>query len=179
MMGNWMKRVRGALGMGVTWALGWAVGGLLIGISSKLFPFLPWDSFFRVFDAPLPALGVPGFVGGVIFSIVLGVVGRGRKFDELSVPRFAAWGAFGGLLLSLVPAAMVGVGIAHLGTDALGVWELTGVIAVPLILLCSASAAGSLLLARTAKKPELLEQTRDIPLSDGTRKREWVNRERF
>src|SRR5689334_13739209 len=104
---RWVRRVRGAVGMGLTWAIGWAIAGLLIGVSSKLLPGLPWDAFFAVFDAPLPALAVPGFVGGVLFSVVLALVGRHRRFNELSLPRFVAWGAVGGLLLSLVPAFLV------------------------------------------------------------------------
>jgi hypothetical protein len=147
-MKKWLKRIRGAVGMGLTWAVGWAIAGMLIGVASLLLPGLPWDSFFAVFDAPLPALAVPGFFGGALFSAVLGVVGRRRRFDELSLPRFAAWGAVGGLLLSLVPAAMVGVGLAHIGRDGLGLWQLTAVISGPLVLLSAASAAGSLMLAR-------------------------------
>jgi hypothetical protein len=147
MMQKWLTRARGALGMGLTWAVAWALFGLLIGVSSVLLPFLPWERFFDVFDAPLPALGVPGFVGGVIFSIVLGIAGRRRRFDELSLPRFAAWGAVGGLLLSLVPAAMVGIGLAHLGRPDFGLWSITATISVPLIVLSALSASGSLLLA--------------------------------
>ncbi|HEX9164509.1 MAG TPA: hypothetical protein VF862_01260, partial [Gemmatimonadales bacterium] len=111
-MNPWVRRFRGAVGMGLTWALGWAVVGLGIGVASLLLPGLPWHRFFDVFDAPLPALAVPGFVGGALFSLVLGVAGRHRRFEQLSVPRFAAWGALGGVLLSLVPAAMVAVGLA-------------------------------------------------------------------
>jgi len=96
--------------MGLAWAAGWAVAGVLIGVSSKLLPGLPWDSFFEVFDAPLPALAVPGFFGGVFFSIVLGIAGRRYKFGELSVPRFAAWGAVAALLLITFPFALVAVG---------------------------------------------------------------------
>jgi hypothetical protein len=138
--------------MGVTWAILWAIGGLMIGVSSKLFPMLPWDAFFDVFDAPLPALAVPGFVGGIIFSIVLGIAAHRRKFTELSVGRFAAWGAVGGLLLSLVPAAMVAVGVASGGDSetGLGTVKLTTLIAGPLVVLSSISAAVSLLLARRA-----------------------------
>jgi hypothetical protein len=137
--------------MGVTWAIGWAIFGVLIGITSRLFPGRAWDAFFNVFDAPLPALAMPGFVGGVIFSIVLGIVARGRKFSELSLPKFATWGAIGGLMLSLVPDAMVAVGLAELGTSELSLGRLTALIAGPLIVLSSASAAGSLLLARKAE----------------------------
>lgn len=147
-MGNWMRRIRGAIGMGVTWALAWALFGLMIGVASRLLPGLPWDAVFEVFDAPLPALAVPGFVGGALFSVVLGIAGRRRRFDQLSLPWFAFWGAVGGLLLSLVPAAMVALGLASIGKGGAGVWELTAMIAGPLMLLSAGSAAGSLALAR-------------------------------
>ena len=78
-MGSWLRRLRGAIGMGVTWAVGWALFGVTIGVLSILTPWLPWGLFFAVFDAPLPALAVPGFVGGTIFSLVLGVAGRRRR----------------------------------------------------------------------------------------------------
>jgi hypothetical protein len=167
-MTKWLRRVRGAVGMGLTWAVGWALFGLLIGVSSKLFPGLPWDSFFKVFDAPLPALAVPGFFGGVLFSIVLGVAGRRRGFDQLSVPRFIAWGAVGGLLLSLVPAGLVAVGLASIGSpDALGLWQLTAVISAPLILLSAGSASGSLILARKAQDQDLMPGSQDPRLEKG------------
>ncbi len=150
-MQPWQRRIRGAVGMGLAWAAGWAVFGVLIGVTSVLLPGLPWDAFFKVFDAPLPALAIPGFLGGALFSIVLGIAGRRRRFEELSLPRVAAWGAAGGLLVSLVPAAMVAVGLATLGRPEAGLWRLTATIAVPLVLLSAGSAAGSLLLARKAE----------------------------
>ena len=167
-MNKWLRRIRGAIATGLTWAAGWAVGGLVIGASSLVLPFLPWDTFFEVFDAPLPALAIPGFFGGVIFSIVLGFAGRGRKFDELSVPQFAAWGALGGLLLSLLPAAMVGVGLASLDNEGGAMWRSVAVIAAPFILLSAISAAGSLILARRAQNREMLEARSQLGLSEGT-----------
>lgn len=159
-MKPWLRRVRGAVGMGLTWAVGWALVGLLIGVASRLLTGLPWDTFFRVFDAPLPALAIPGFIGGMLFSVVLGVAGRCRRFQELSLPRFAAWGALAGLLLSLVPAAMVAVGLATLAGPEVSLWQLTAAIGVPLTILCSASAAGTLALARKA-------ENRDLPALSG------------
>ena len=156
-MQNWLRRIRGAGGMGLTWAAGWALTGLLIGVASNLLPGLPWDAFFEVFDAPLPALAIPGFVGGSIFSVVLGVAGRDRRFAELSLPRFAAWGALGGLLLSLVPAVMVTVGLATFRGGAPGLWLFTAVISGPLAVLSAASATGSLALARRSEHRELLD----------------------
>ena len=163
-MNSWLRRLRGALGMGVTWAVGWAVTGLLIGVTSKLLPGLPWwDTFFRIFDAPLPALAVPGFFAGAFFSLVLGIAGRGRRLSELSMARFTAWGAAGGLLLALLPAAMVVVGLATLGGTVSGLWQLTAVIGGPVILLSAASAAGTLALARRAENRELLQASLSPP----------------
>ena len=167
---KFLKRIRGAIGMGLTWAAGWAVVGILIGISSRLFPdLLPWDAFFNVFDAPLPALGVPGFIGGALFSIVLGIAGRGRKFSDLSVPAFAAWGAFGGLMLSLLPALLVALGLASRGEEGtLGTWQLTVTIAVPLVLLSAISAAVSLIVARLGEDPSS-PGSDDDDFADGAR----------
>jgi len=158
-MTTWLRRVRGAVGMGLTWAAGWALAGLLIGVSSKLLPGLPWDSFFEVFDAPLPALAIPGFVGGALFSIVLGIAGRRRRFDELSLPRFAAWGAVGGLLVSLIPAAMVVLG---LGTANVPLWQITAALVGPLTLGGAIAASGSLALARMAEDRELIDASQDV-----------------
>lgn len=79
-MNKWLRRIRGAVGTGLTWALGWAVAGVLIGVTSRLLPGLPWDAFFRVFDAPLPALAIPGFFAGVFFD------GAGDRRSPSQIP---------------------------------------------------------------------------------------------
>ena len=152
-MKQWLVRVRGAVGMGLTWAAEWALAGLLIGISSKLVPGL-WNWFFEIFDAPLPALAIPGFFAGIFFSIVLGFAARRRRFHELSLPVFAAWGALGGLLLTLFPLALSAVGLA---TPNVSPWRIIGGIGGPFILLSAASAAISLTLARRSAARELAE----------------------
>ncbi|MBW7932164.1 MAG: hypothetical protein H3C62_00855 [Gemmatimonadaceae bacterium] len=173
-MTGWLRRVRGTIGMGLTWAVGWALAGILIGVSSLLLPFLPWDRFFNIFDAPLPALAVPGFVGGLIFSAVLGIAGRRRRFDQLSLPKFALWGAVGGLLLALVPGGMVLVGLATIGKEGAGVVALTAVTAPFLMALSSASATVSLLLARKAQGtavPVGVEIPAEVGLTDDEKHR--------
>jgi hypothetical protein len=161
-MKKWLRRIRGAVGMGLTWAAGWAVAGVLIGVTSKLLPGLPWDFFFEVFDAPLPALAVPGFFGGVFFSAVLGIAGRRRRFRELSLPRFAAWGAVGGLLLILFPFALVAVGLASREGSDIGTWQIIATIGGPFILLSAASASVTLMLARIAEGRELRVASEDV-----------------
>lgn len=144
-MASWMRRVRGALGMGITWAIAWAIAGVLIGVSSLVLTFLPWDAFFRVFDAPLPALAIPGFISGAIFSVVLGIAGRRRRFGQLSMPWFTALGAGGGMLLGAVAVS---------GGFPVGTLIFTGVLA-------AGSAAGTLALARMGEQRELPEAKAD------------------
>lgn len=161
-MKKWLRRFRGTIGMGLAWAAGWAITGLLIGVSSILLPGLPWDAFFEVFDAPLPALAIPGFFGGVFFSTVLGVAARRRRFSELSLPRFAAWGALGGVLLTLFPVALVAVGLGSTEGSDTSLWQGLAVVAGPFILLSAASAAGTLLLARKAEGKDPLDVSEDV-----------------
>lgn len=166
-MPRWMRRLRGALGMGLTWAIGWAGAGVLIGVSSLLVPGLPWGAFFDVFDAPLPALAIPGFVGGALFSVVLGIAGRHRRFHELSLARFAAWGAVGGVLLTLFPFALVALGLASTEGGRFSAAHVIGVIGGPFIALSAASAAGSLLLARRGEARGGLSAPDEAPVLAG------------
>ena len=144
-MRNWLRRICGAVGMGLTWAIEWVLAGLTIGLASKLLPGLPWHWFLGTFDAPLPALAVPGFVGGVFFAIVLGIAGRRRSVREFSFPIFAACGALGGLLLTMFPFALVALGLASLNV---GPWRLIAALGGPFVLLGAASASVSLMLLR-------------------------------
>lgn len=157
-----LRRIRGAVGMGLTWAFGWAVAGVLIGVSSVLLPGLPWGAFFEVFDAPLPALALPGFFAGVFFSTVLGIAGRGRSFRELSLPHVAAWGALGGVLLVLFPFALVAVGLASREGSDIGTGQVFAVLTGPFVLLSAASASVTLILARNAERQASHEDGDDV-----------------
>jgi hypothetical protein len=148
--------------MGVTWALAWALAGIGIGLLSFVTPWLPWDAFFEFWDAPLPALAVPGFFGGATFSLVLGVAGRHRRFDQLSMGRFAAWGALGGILLSLIPAGMVLLGLATSTASSPGLLLVTLAIAPPFAFLGAVSAAGTLAVARAGEDRALLDEGEEV-----------------
>lgn len=67
----------------------------MVELPSNLFPRLP----VGFIDMWIPVLAMPGFLGGVIFSGVLGIVARRRRFDALSLPGMAGWGVVGGVLL--------------------------------------------------------------------------------
>jgi hypothetical protein len=133
-MGKWLRRIRGVIGIGVTWAAAWALVGA---VPRWLFGFNT--------DAPFPLIfGVLGFVAGVIFSGLLMLTEGRRGFDQLTLPRFAAWGAVGGILLAAIftRAASLALG------DVLAI--------VPTFAIaCAACASGSLALARRARMREL------------------------
>src|SRR3954462_15004314 len=101
-MQNWLRRIRGALGIGLTWAVAWgAVGGVP-----------RWVFGFNT-DAPLPLIfAVLGFVGGLTFSALLVLSQRRRTFDQMSVARFAGWGAVGGVVLSAIFTRLASLGAA-------------------------------------------------------------------
>lgn len=132
-MNRWLRRVRGAVMVGVTWALAWGlVGG---GLMELIF-----DPHGRIADIWPAVLGIPGFFGGILFSVMFSVAERRRRFEELSLPRFGAWGAVAGALLGVLGVALFG---------------LSGVAIVPLTLLGAASASGSLALARRGAERQL------------------------
>lgn len=77
-MNGWFRRVRGAIGLGLSWAFAWFGAGLVLALA-----------FPGAADVPFPLLwGAFGFVGGVILSAVLGAI-EGRR-------RFAGAGPAGG-----------------------------------------------------------------------------------
>lgn len=147
-MAKWLRRIRGAIGIGLTWAAVWAAVGSVP----------RWVFGFNT-DVPFPLVfGVLGFVAGVLFSVLLMLTEGRRGFDQMTLPRFAAWGALGGFLLSAIftRAASLGFG------DALA-------IAPTFAVACAACASGSLALARRAgmrELPDMGSDTTDAELAD-------------
>ena len=139
-MGKWMRRFRGAIGMGFTWAAAWGAAGM---VPRWLFGFNT--------DVPFPLVfGVLGFVAGVIFSGLLMLTEGRRGFEQMRLSRFAAWGAVGGVLLSAIFTRAASLGWA----DALAI--------APTFAVASAiCASGSLALARRAEMRELPDIRRD------------------
>lgn len=143
-MKKWLRRIRGAVLMGLTWALAWLPVGLLIGM------ILDPDGSM---DEPWVLVGtLPGFLAGVVFSAVLGIAAARRKLDELSVAKVGGWGAVAGLLIGSLPFVL-----GDQGPDAKRVWLLPVVVISSITLLSAVSAAGSLVLARKSERRELPE----------------------
>jgi len=133
-MRTFVRRIRGAIGMGLTWGVAWSAVGLIP----------KWVFGFNA-DAPFPIIfGVLGFVAGVTFSGLLALTAGRRRFDQMSLPRFAGWGAIGGVLLSALFAKAASLGLGDV------------LVIVPTFAAASAvCASGSLALARRAVRQEL------------------------
>lgn len=140
-MQKWARRIRAALGLGIVWGAAWLVAGLI------LLAFVGLDAA----DVPFPLFfGFLGFLAGAAFSLVLGVLGRRRRFDQMSLPRFAIWGALGGLLIAGVALLTSGEGL-----------ELVSVLAPVFASAGALSAAGTLALARRTEDRQLLDVDTD------------------
>jgi hypothetical protein len=133
-VGKWLVRIRGAIGMGLLWGAAWGVAGT---VPRWLFGFNT--------DVPFPIVfGALGFIAGVTFFGILVLTEGRRTFDQMSLPRFAGWGAVGGFLLSGFFTRAASLGWA----DVLAI--------TPVFTIASAlCASASLALARRAEKREL------------------------
>jgi hypothetical protein len=139
-MSTWRRHIRRAFLMALTWAVSWAPLGVLLGMIMD-----PDGSM----DEPWIALGAyPGFLCGLVFSAMLGIIGRQRRLAEFSLSRVGAWGAVSGLLVM----APVFTGLLGTPNTEHALWQARYMIVVAVILLSSLSAIGSLLLARAVSR---------------------------
>ena len=135
-MKRWMRRIRAAIAVGLTWAVAWfGVGMILLLIVGVGAADVPFPLFF----------GLLGFLAGAAFSGILGLLAGRRTFEQMSLPRFALGGGLGGVLI----AAIVNVAAGPAPNFAMigGVFALAGAI----------SATGTLAIARRAEKRELVQ----------------------
>jgi hypothetical protein len=160
-MKKWGRRIRAAIGMGLTWGAAWFGAGVLL----ARVPGFSSDLPFALLFAPL------GFVSGIIFSVILVAIEGRRRFDRMSLTRFAGWGAASGLLLT-------GIFVVGAGLRGAPLWGEFLVFGPALAVSSAVCAAGSLALARRAEKRELTGPSGDpagAELTEGE-KRELLGR---
>jgi len=131
--------------MGFAWAAAWSAVG-----------FVPRWIFGINADLPFGLLFAGlGFIAGVTFSGLLMLTEGRRRFDQMSLPRFALWGAVGGLLLSALFVSGASYG-----------WGEILAISTMFASASAACAAGSLAMARGAVRRELPDVNGDPPRID-------------
>ena len=58
-----------------------------------------------ILDVWPTAMAIPGFIGGAVLSALLRIAEGRRRFDEVSLARFATWGVVTGLVLGVLAVA--------------------------------------------------------------------------
>ena len=134
-----LRVIRGMIGTGLTFAAGVGVVASLIAGLVWLLPVGENNGLEMI--RMVIASSIWAFPIGVAFSGLLAITARGRSFDKLSLPRFAALGSGVGLLFFGV-----------LATNAWHAWSVPTAIAnaTIFVLLGGGSATATLLLARRA-----------------------------
>ena len=149
-----LLKIRGGIGMGLSWAV---VAFLLGGIPELIVNIWP-NSVTSAVDIWPAALAVPAFFGGAGFSIVLAVAGKNTRFEELSLGRFAIFGAIGGALASSFPALLL---ILGLGSPNVPIGQITLALMGPLCVCGAVAASITLVVARMSDDRDRLDAKRD------------------
>ena len=161
-MRKWLRRIRGALGVGLTWAAGWSVGGALLAVLPAASP-VNGPSIVALVSGFVLQFAAMGFIGGVAFSTVLATTEGRRRFDQLSLTRIAVWGALGGLSLSVFKNSIGMHALTLLATLGVPSYTITHALSTVVITVLGAgSATASLAVARAADDRALLDAASEI-----------------
>ena len=150
-----LLKIRGGIGMGLSWAV---VAFLLGGIPELIGNIWP-NSVTNAVDIWPAALAIPAFFGGAGFSIVLALAGENTHFEEFSLGRFAIFGAIGGALASSCPALLLSLGLI---SPNVPIGQITLALLGPLFVGGAVAAMITLVVARMSENRDLLDATRDI-----------------
>jgi hypothetical protein len=100
-MDSLLRKLRGMLGVGITWAVGWAIVMFIIGNIVLLVDPDSIDAGEEPWRLAL-MVGTVGFISGSVFALIFASAEGRRKIRDLSVTRAAFWGALGGAALPLL-----------------------------------------------------------------------------
>jgi len=142
-MGNLLRKIRGLLGMGVTWGTLWA--GIGAGVGAVLGVLSPelWAVGNPVLDWAL-GMGLYGLVSGVGFGKLLSFAEGQKTLRELSLRRVAVWGVLGSAAVPLLFAAIGMFPASTTVVDVLQAMLLTSVLG-------GTFAPGAVVMARRAE----------------------------
>ena len=141
-MKNLVRRLRGALGISLTWGALWATIGLVLGVIVGVVSpdqVEPGEGPGRI----AAVLGFAGLLSGLGFAGLFSFAERRRTIQELSLGRVALWGLLGAAAIPLLTGADASVGLI---TGPMGALFATASV-----------ATGRRAVLRSAEPTELLE----------------------
>ena len=133
-MKQFLRRLRGVIGTGLTWAFGWAglYGAFLLaawafGAEAQWELSLVLRLVFNV--------GTFGFLAGSTFGVVLSIFERHKSLEDLTFKRIALWGSLGGLAVIAMLSVLYGTPVFTFLTPVilytlLGIGSATGTVAL-------------------------------------------------
>ena len=126
-MGLLVRRLRGLLGVGLTWGALWSAIGAGVGLVLGVVAPDAWGLTDRVFDWTI-GMGLYGLVSGVGFGSLLSLrEGRSTIFD-VSLRRTAMLGVLGSAAVPLLFGALGTFEIGTTTAEVLGAILVTGVL---------------------------------------------------
>ena len=150
-MKQFIRRIRGLLGTGLTWAVGWAaLWGTPVLIAAGFGAFEGLTAGMFLFGALF--VGGCGFLTGTAFGMILSAFERKKKLEGLSLKRIALMGGLVGALGGSALVAVFGVTL----------W-------IPIVILTVTGvgfASGTVALAKRSDT-NLLEGDYDLPALEG------------
>jgi len=143
-MKGFLRRLRGVIKTGLTWAVGWA--GFFAVVGAILETNVPRAVFIG---------GFMGLIVGGAFSVILSITERRHRLEDLSLWRVALWGGLGGILVT---------GSFNLlaGSEGL-IWPLVATMAF----FGAASSAGTVAIARRPDTKLLEGEDDSVPSLEG------------
>lgn len=102
-MRRMLRRIRGALGNAVAWAVSWVIGGTAVLGLLHLTGLYQLADPSEIFSFFVPVLGATGFLTGMAFSTYLSLAYRGQTVLGIRMGRFVLGGAvIAGVICPLV-----------------------------------------------------------------------------
>lgn len=104
------RRIRGILGIALTWTAGWGILGAVLG-NFTVPVWVETTGRSPITYIALVALSGAGcgFISGVAFSLFLLLAERKRTIYQLSLLRAAVWGGLGAMVLFMPQFLLLGV----------------------------------------------------------------------
>ena len=126
-MNRSVRRLRGLLGVGVTWGALWSVIGAGVGLVLGVVAPEIWGWTDRIVEWAV-GMGLYGLVSGVGFGSLLALREGRRTILDISLRRAVIWGVVGSAAVPLLFGALGAFEVGTTTAEVLGAILVTGVL---------------------------------------------------